>query len=100
MKPTRISTIAVLAMLATLADTAWAGGTGGAFVQPLLNFLTEALKGYLGTLIGVAGLLYGLIGGVARGSIIGIGTGAALAGGAYFGPDMISAISSATITTF
>lgn len=98
-KPCTIN-LAVLVVLAMIADAAWAGGTGGAFVQPLLNFLVEAMKGYLGTLLGIVGLIYGLVRGVGNGSIAGLGIGAALAGGAYFGPDLITAISSATVVTF
>lgn len=94
----RFAVILLPALL--LAQEVFAGGTGGGFIQPLLNFLSETLKGYGGTTIGIGGLAYGLVKGIGQGSLAGLGTGLGLAAGAYYGPDLISGLNSATLFAF
>lgn len=97
----RLFRFAVLLLPALLlTQEALAGGTGGGFIQPLLNFLSETLKGYGGTTIGLGGLAYGLIKGIGQGSLAGLGIGLGLAAGAYYGPDLIAGLNSATLLVF
>jgi hypothetical protein len=91
--------IVLLALtLALLAEPALAG-TGGAFLDGLKQFLTDSMEGTLGAVIGIAGLLYGLFGGVMKGSLGGAGVGFGLAAGSYYGPAIISQMSMLTLQT-
>ncbi|MDK9702560.1 MAG: hypothetical protein OEL20_05425 [Sulfuritalea sp.] len=89
--------LAVLALfLLVLAEPALAG-TGGAFLDGLKQFLVDSMEGTLGAVIGISGLLYGLFGGVMKGSLGGAGVGFGLAAGSYYGPAIISQMSMMTL---
>lgn len=85
--------------LLTMSEMALAG-TGGAFIDGLKTFIHDSLTGTVGVVIGLAGLLYGLVAGVARGSLGGLGIGIGLAAGSYYGPDIISSMATATLMAF
>lgn len=72
-------------------------GNGGNYVSNLLTFLTSSLEGTLGKVIGVAGILYGLVAGIKNGSLAGFGIGVGLAIGSYYGPKMITTMSTAVL---
>lgn len=98
-KPHSIARIAALAIaLLVLAEPALAG-TGGAFLDGLKQFLTDSMEGTLGAVIGISGLLYGLFGGVMKGSLGGAGVGFGLAAGSYYGPAIIAQMSMMTLQT-
>lgn len=86
-------------VLLTASEIALAG-TGGAFIDGLKTFISDSLTGTVGVVIGLAGLLYGLVAGVARGSLGGLGIGIGLAAGSYYGPDIITSMATATLLAF
>lgn len=92
-------TLPAIVLLMVMAGDAVAGGTGGAFIQPLLNFLIEGLKGYVGTTIAVMALFVSLIAAV-TGNAKALVISGIIAIAAYYGPDLLSAISSATVAAF
>lgn len=83
-----------IAMLFAMEATA---GNGGNFIKGLSDFIVEALEGYVGTVIGVAGILVGLVAGIMRQSMAGFGVGCGLAVGAYYGPNIVKAMAGAII---
>lgn len=83
-------------LVLVMVEPAFAG-TGGNFVEGLKSFISDALQGQVGVLIGLSGLLYGLFGGIARGSLGGAGVGFGLAGGSFYGPDIINGMAVATL---
>jgi len=88
--------VAIAAMLVVAAAEATAG-TGGTYMTPLLDFMTTSLEGVVGKVIGVAGILYGLVAGIKNGSMAGFGVGVGLAIGAYYGPDIVGAMTTGTL---
>lgn len=100
MKTSVVTRSVVVSLLAMAAVEPAFAGSGGAFVDGLKTFIIEALQGQVGVIIGLAGLLYGLFGGIARGSLGGAGVGFGLAGGAFYGPDIITGMAVATVQAF
>ncbi|MBE7540590.1 MAG: hypothetical protein KJZ92_15420 [Rhodocyclaceae bacterium] len=97
---TRQSQYVFLAVaLMTVSEMALAG-TGGSFLDGLKTFIQTSLEGTLGIVIGLAGLLYGLVAGIARGSLGGLGIGVGLAAAAYYGPNIVSTMATATLAGF
>ena len=86
-----------LALLCAVFATDVVAGNGGNYVANLLTFLTNSLEGTLGKVIGVAGILYGLVAGIKNGSLAGFGIGVGLAVGSYYGPKMITSMSTAVL---
>lgn len=87
--------LAGFAMLMLATAEAMAGATGGSFIKSLSDFISTSLEGYVGIAIGTAGILYGLVQGIGRGSLGGFGTGVGLAVGSYYGPNIITALAGA-----
>lgn len=83
---------AVFTATMLFSEAAFAG-TGGTYLTPLLDFMITSLEGVVGKAIGVAGILYGLVAGIKNGSLVGFGTGVGLAVGSYYGPDIITSMS-------
>lgn len=98
MKPQLSRSITVAIALLMCAEAAFAG-TGGAYIDGIKQFFVELLQGTGGMVIGLAGLLYGLVVGIPRGSLAGIGGGFGLAAGSYYGPDIIMGMASMTLMT-
>jgi conjugal transfer pilus assembly protein TraA len=92
----QVKTLAIAAMLVVAAAEATAG-TGGTYMTPLLDFMTTSLEGVVGKVIGVAGIIYGLVAGIKNGSMAGFGVGVGLAIGAYYGPDIVGAMTTGTL---
>lgn len=86
-----------VAMLMLATADAMAGATGGSFIKSLSDFIATSLEGYVGIAIGTAGILYGLVQGIGKGSMAGFGTGVGLAIGSYYGPQIITALAGAAI---
>lgn len=100
MKQNRLAQTAfIVLVLMTTSEMALAG-TGGAFLDGLKTFIQTSLEGTLGVVIGLAGLLYGLVAGIARGSLGGLGIGVGLAAAAYYGPNIVTTMATATLTAF
>ena len=97
MKSSRSVAFVVFVSLLLASEMALAG-TGGTFLDGFKQFLVGTLEGTLGTVIGLAGLIYGLVSGIGRGSLGGLGIGAGLAAGSYYGPAIISSMSTLTLT--
>lgn len=72
-------------------------GSGGAFVDGIKTFIIESLQGTVGMVIGLAGLAFGLFAGIMKGSLAQAGGGFGLAAGAYYGPDIIVQMATATL---
>jgi len=96
MKTSRSTAMLLLVSLLMVSELALAG-TGGTFLDGFKSFMIGSLQGTLGTVIGLGGLIYGLVSGIGRGSLAGLGIGAGLAAGSYYGPDIISAMSTMTL---
>lgn len=95
--PSRAIAVAIVLMVASELAMA---GTGGTYVSSLETFIAQALQGTVGMVIGLSGLLYGLIAGVAKGNLGGMGVGVGLAAGAYYGPDIIIGMTTAVHMSF
>jgi len=96
MNNSQAKTLAIATMLVLVTAEA-AAGTGGTYMTPLLDFMTTSLEGVVGKVIGVAGILYGLVAGIKNGSMAGFGVGVGLAIGAYYGPDIVGAMTTGTL---
>lgn len=89
--------LVVLGLALLLVTESAFAGSGGAFVDGIKTFLIESLQGTVGMVIGLAGLAFGLFAGIMRGSLAQAGGGFGLAAGAYYGPDIIVNMATATL---
>lgn len=103
--------LAILTILLFVADFAMAGtgitsasgtgtNTGGTYLSDMKEFIQGSLEGTVGITIGLLGLLYGAFSGLSKGSLAGMGTGFGLAAGAFYGPSIITTMSTATLLAF
>ena len=90
----------LVAMALAICATEVFAGTGGNYIDTLWTFLNDSLQGGVGKVIAVSGLAYGLVAGVAKGSLAGLGIGLGLAAGAYYGPNAIKSINTAVLYMF
>lgn len=97
MKKNMYSMAALLAVALVLtAEPSWAGQGGTAF-QPVWDVLTEWTTGTLGKIVSGAMILVGMVGGVARQSLMSFAIGIGGGVGLYHAPNVIDSIVSATI---
>ena len=92
--------IALAILTAAMCSSEALAGTGGSYIDTLWTFLNDSLQGGVGKVIAVSGLAYGLVAGVAKGSLAGLGIGLGLAAGAYYGPNAIKSINTAVLFMF
>ncbi len=79
-----------------LPDTAVAG-TGGAAFDPIWQWLSDNIQGTLGRIIAAAMILVGIVGGIARQSLMAFALGIGGGMGLYNSPPVIESLMSATL---
>lgn len=87
--------LVALAVVA-LPDAAFAG-TGGAAFDPIWQWLADNIQGTLGRIIAAAMIVVGIVGGIARQSIIAFATGIGGGIGLYNSPPVLESMISATL---
>lgn len=92
--------LALLVALVMTGNAMASSSSGGAFISDLHEFMKTSLEGMVGTTIAIGGLGYGLIAGIAKGSMAGLGVGLGLAIAAFYGPKIIGALGSAVVLAF
>tara|TARA_R110002095_G_scaffold6510_1_gene13009 strand:+ start:196 stop:537 length:342 start_codon:yes stop_codon:yes gene_type:complete len=92
-----LKSVLVAGLMAAPAISMAAGAGGGTEFDSIWNTLLDWTQGQLGKVIAVAMILVGLIGGIARQSLMAFAVGIAGGMGLYNAPDIIDAIFSATI---
>ena len=89
---------AVIATVAVaMAPHSIVAGTGGAEFDNVWTWLVDVTQGTLGRIVAGSMVLVGVIGGIARQSLMAFATGIAGALGLNYAPDIIDAVMSATI---
>jgi len=89
---------AVIAAVAlAVAPDSLVAGTGGTEFDNVWTWLVDVTQGTLGRIVAGAMVLVGVIGGIARQSLMAFATGIAGALGLNYAPDIIDAVMSATI---
>lgn len=90
--------LALAALLMALPETALAGESGTGDFESIWVQIKDWTKGSLGRVIAGTMILVGIIGGIARQSIMAFAVGAGGGMGLTYAPDIIETIVSATIT--
>ncbi len=89
---------AVIATVAVaMAPHSIVAGTGGTEFDNVWTWLVDVTQGTLGRIVAGSMVLVGVIGGIARQSLMAFATGIAGALGLNYAPDIIDAVMSATI---
>lgn len=88
--------VVALAALA-MAPESLVAGTGGTEFDNVWTWLVDVTQGTLGRIVAGSMVLVGVIGGIARQSLMAFATGIAGALGLNYAPDIIDAVMSATI---
>lgn len=87
----------VVAMALVLAPDALVAGTGGTEFDNVWTWLVDVTQGTLGRILAGSMVLVGVVGGIARQSLMAFATGIGGALGLNYAPDIIDAVMSATI---
>jgi conjugal transfer pilus assembly protein TraA len=95
-KSPAVQTLVVLAIMLMVSDAAYAGG-GGAEFDDVWATIREWTEGTLGRIIAGAMILVGIIGGIARQSLMAFAMGVAGGMGLYNTPTILETIMSATL---
>lgn len=90
--------VAVVGVLVTAPDTALAGGGGSEF-DDVWNTLKDWTQGTLGRIVAGTFILVGIIGGIARQSLMAFALGVGGGMGLYNSPTIVESIMSATLTS-
>ncbi len=88
--------VLLVALVVALPDTASAG-TGGAAFDPIWQWLSDNIQGTLGRIIAAAMILVGIVGGIARQSLMAFALGIGGGMGLYNSPPVIESLMSATL---
>lgn len=85
------------ALAALVLPAVTLAGTGGAAFDPIWQWLAENIQGTLGRIIAAAMIVVGLVGGIARQSIIAFAVGIGGGIGLYNSPPVLESMISATL---
>lgn len=95
-KASAVTAVLAVAVLVATSDAALAG-TGGTEFDDIWLTLTDWVQGTLGRVVSGAMVMVGIIGGVARQSLMGLGMGVGAGLGLYNTPTVVESIMTATL---
>lgn len=96
--PTRDMVTFACALMFALACCSALAGTGDGTFQDVYSTITTWTQGTLGRIITISAVLIGIVGGLARGSMIAFASGLGIGVGLYNMPTIVESIMQSTIT--